>query len=111
MDTDVAGGSPVKAAIRPEGFEVDPKGPLSCRLKAVEVMGRDVSVVCEHEALTGAPTIRSIIDADEQPDDEMRRSGVVRFSLKPHKVLLFDAETGERLRGAGRDKRTFAGRS
>ncbi len=111
MDTDVAGGSPVKAAIRPEGFEVDPKGPLSCRLRAVEVMGRDVSVVCEHEALTGAPTIRSIIDADEQPDDEMRRSGVVRFSLKPHKVLLFDAETGERLRGAGRDKRTFAGRS
>ncbi len=111
MDTDVAGGSPVKAAIRPEGFEVDPKGPLSCRLRAVEVMGRDVSVVCEHEALTGAPTIRSIIDADEQPDDEMRRSGVVRFSLKPHKVLLFDAETGERLRGAGRDKRTSAGRS
>ena len=113
MDTDVAGGSPVKAAIRPEGFEVDPKGPLSCRLKAVEVMGRDVSVVCEHEALTGAPTIRSIIDADEQPDDEMRRSGVVRFSLKPHKVLLFDAETGERLRdrGAGRDKRSSADRS
>ena len=94
-------GVPVVAAIRPEGFEVDPEGPLSCTLKAVEVMGRDVSVVCEHEALTGAQAIRAIIDADEQPDVEMRRSGIVRFSLKPHKVLFFDAETGMRLRADG----------
>ncbi|MCR5675255.1 MAG: ABC transporter ATP-binding protein [Lachnospiraceae bacterium] len=85
---------PVTVAIRPEGFVVDADGPLSCRLNAVEVMGRDVSVVCEHPALTSAPQIRAVIDADEQPD---RSAETVRFSLKPHKVLLFDAESGERL--------------
>ncbi len=102
LDTEIPGDGPVTAAIRPEGFEVDPEGPFSCRLRAVEVMGRDVSVVCEHDALTGAQAIRTIIDADEQPDEQMRRSGVVRFSLKPHKVLLFDSETGVRLR-AGKE--------
>ena len=86
---------PVTVAIRPEGFVVDPAGPLTCALDAVEVMGRDVSVVCRHPKLTSAPQIRAVIDADEQPDSAREQ---VRFSLKPHKVLLFDPESGERLR-------------
>ncbi len=85
---------PVTVGIRPEGFIVDADGPFTCRLNAVEVMGRDVSVVCEHPELTSAPQIRAVIDADEQPD---RSQETVRFSLKPHKVLLFDAASGERL--------------
>ena len=86
--------TPVSVGIRPEGFIVNADGPFSCKLNAVEVMGRDVSVVCEHPELTSAPQIRAVIDADEQPD---RSSETVRFSLKPHKVLLFDAENGSRL--------------
>ncbi len=88
------GSHRVTVGIRPEGFVVDENGPFSCKLTAVEVMGRDVNVVCSHPALTSAPLVRAVIDADEQPDAEAE---MVRFSLKPHKVLLFDAETGERL--------------
>ena len=39
----------VYAAIRPEGFELEENGPFTCKLTAVEVMGRDISVVCTHE--------------------------------------------------------------
>lgn len=92
--SEIAEEKPVTVGIRPEGFIVDADGPFTCKLNAVEVMGRDVSVVCEHPELTSAPQIRAVIDADEQPD---RSQETVRFSLKPHKVLLFDAASGERL--------------
>ena len=39
---------PVTVAIRPEGFEPDAAGGFSCSLRRIEVMGRDVSVVCDH---------------------------------------------------------------
>ena len=84
----------VTAAIRPEGFILDECGPLECELSSVEVMGRDVSVVSKHSALV-SPAIRSIIDADNKVDVT---ASSVRFSLKPHKVFLFDAESEERLR-------------
>ena len=41
------------------------------------------------------PTIRSIIDADNKVD---LAATTVRFTLKPHKTFLFDAETEERIR-------------
>ena len=41
------------AGIRPEGFELQGDGPLVCELKAVEVTGRDTSIVSHHPALTG----------------------------------------------------------
>ncbi len=83
----------VTVAIRPEGFELDDNGPLVCELSNVEVMGRDVSVVSRHEASLN-PIIRSIIDADNKIDVS---SATVKYSLKPHKVFLFDAETEERI--------------
>ncbi len=83
----------VYAAIRPEGFVPDENGALECKMKAVEVMGRDVSVVCAHPAFVGT-TLRAIIDAD----DRGKVGGEnVRFRLKPHKTLLFDRETERRL--------------
>lgn len=83
----------VTAAIRPEGFVLDENGPLVCELANVEIMGRDVSIVSRHsESLN--PTIRSIIDADNRIDATAEG---VRFTLKPHKVFLFDAESEERL--------------
>ena len=50
LDVPGAPDGPVTAAIRPEGFVPDAGGALRCGLKAVEVMGRDVSVVCTHPA-------------------------------------------------------------
>ena len=83
----------VTVGIRPEGFVLDEKGPLCCRLSGVEVMGRDISVVSTH-ALSANPTIRSIVDAENKVDSGQ---AFVRFSLKPGKVLLFDKETEERI--------------
>lgn len=83
----------VTVGIRPEGFILKEDGPLVCKLQNVEVMGRDVSVVSNHEAFTGT-AIRSIIDADNKVD---RNSEEVRFALKPHKVFLFHAENEERI--------------
>jgi len=84
---------PVHAAIRPEGFELDERGPFSCQLGRVEVMGRDVSVVSSHPAMQ-AESIRSIISADNTLE---LRDAIVRFSLKPHKVFLFDVKTEARI--------------
>ena len=93
---DVAGVADqhVWVGIRPEGFEPDEAGALCCKLNNVEVMGRDVSVVSTHPASVN-PVIRSIVDADNKIDVTQES---VRFSLKPHKVFLFNKETEERIR-------------
>ena len=57
-------------------------------------MGRDVSVVSTNAASQNSQ-IRSIIDADNQVDVS---KGIVRYTLKPHKVFLFCKDTGERIR-------------
>ena len=79
--------------IRPEGFIPDANGPLVCKLSNVEVMGRDVSIVCNHAAQTSA-VVRAIVDADYKINASAEQ---VRFSLKPHKVFLFDAQTELRI--------------
>ena len=84
---------PVYVGIRPEGFIVDPNGALTCNLSGVDVMGRDVSLVTTHEASLN-PVVRSIVDADAAKN----ASGItVSYSLKPHKVFLFNKETEERV--------------
>ena len=83
----------VVVGIRPEGFELDPNGPLHCKLNNVEVMGRDSSIVSTHPASQN-PVVRSIIDADNKVDIT---SETVSFSLKSHKVFVFNKETEERL--------------
>ncbi len=83
----------VSVGIRPEGFIPDENGALQGSLNNVEVMGRDVSVVFTNEASVN-PVIRAIVDADYKID---KNSESIRFSLKPHKVFLFNVETEERL--------------
>ncbi len=85
---------PVFAAIRPEGFVLDEDGPLRCRLGRVEVMGRDTNVVSTHPAMQGE-SVRSIVPSDSEVKVN---GGEVRFSLRPHKVYLFDAQTEARIR-------------
>ncbi len=84
----------IYVGIRPEGFELDPDGPLNCRLSNVEVMGRDVSIVSENDAAVNVK-IRSIINADNKIDAS---NPIVKYSLKPHKVFIFSKETEERIR-------------
>ena len=86
-DQDVAIG------IRPEGFNLDPEGPMHCALSNVEVMGRDVSIVSTNAASCN-PVVRSIINADNKVDPNQE---TVRFCVKPHKIFLFNKETEERI--------------
>ncbi|MBO4678168.1 MAG: ABC transporter ATP-binding protein [Lachnospiraceae bacterium] len=83
----------VYVGIRPEGFIPDKNGPMECDLTAVEVMGRDTSIVSSHPAMT-VVAVRSIILSEDRPPADIEK---VRFSLKPYKVLLFDKTTEERI--------------
>ena len=83
----------VTVGIRPEGFQLDENGPLTCKLSSVEVMGRDVSIVSENEASQN-PVIRSIINADNKVDVTAEN---VKYTLKAHKVFIFNKETEERI--------------
>ncbi len=88
--------------VRPEGFELMTEGsdplpegvcPLECELTAVEVTGRDTSIVSSHPDCL-APSIRSIMDSEAAS----RVSGSkVRFRLKPAKVRVFDRNTESRI--------------
>ncbi|MBR0327215.1 MAG: ABC transporter ATP-binding protein, partial [Clostridia bacterium] len=76
----------VYIGIRPEGFELDENGALTCGLNNVEVMGRDVSIVSTNAASQN-PVVRSIIDADNKVDLGAK---TVRYNIKPHKLFLFN---------------------
>ena len=84
---------PVYVGIRPEGFVPDGEGVLGCRLSGVEVMGRDITVISTHEANMNT-AIRSIISSDYKVDTT---KDIVRFSLKAHKVFLFNKDTEKRI--------------
>lgn len=95
----------VYVGIRPEGFIVREDGLFCCGLKGVEVMGRDSSVISTNPASL-SPTIRSIISAESSmniatnnsAESSLNQNGsTVRFSLKPHKVFLFDKMTEDRI--------------
>src|SRR5574344_913756 len=86
MDVKGLADQEVIIGIRPEGFSLDENGPLNCCLKAVEVMGRDVSIVSVNDASVN-PTIRSIIDAEKKPSHDCVK---VKFSIKRSKIFLFD---------------------
>ena len=94
MNVPGVGNREVFVGIRPEGFVPEEHGPFVCDLKNVEVMGRDMSVVCEHASSVN-PLVRAIINSDYKVDFS---KATVSYSLKPHKVFLFDAETEERIR-------------
>ena len=83
----------VTAGIRPEGLIYRPDGPLSCHMNRIEVMGRDTSITASHPDCETS-VIRAITNTDKLPDPGAR---TVSFSLKPGKVHLFQAETGERI--------------
>ena len=82
--------------IRPEGFYLDEEGPLTCSLKGIEVMGRDMTVISTHPDFQGE-TIRTIVDSENRPDPGKAE---VRFRIRPGKIFVFAADTEERLYGS-----------
>ena len=93
LDTPGVDDRKVTVGIRPEGFILDEQGPLTCKISGIEVMGRDVSIVSTNEHSLN-PVIRSIINSDANVNAAATE---VSYSLKPHKVFIFDKETEERL--------------
>ena len=89
MDVALPDGE-VTVGIRPEGFIPHQNGALRCRLDTVQVMGRDVTIVCSHPACHAS--VRAIVDAEHAACTEE-----VAFRLKENKVFLFDRLTGKRL--------------
>lgn len=81
----------VIVGIRPEGFEIDPKGPFHVVAKNIETLGRDISIIAEHPC-SERPAVKCIIDADTKVE-----VGKVALSIKPHKCFVFDKETEERI--------------
>ena len=83
----------VYVAVRPEGLMPDEKGVLSCKLECVEVMGRDISIVCSHPLLESAK-LRAIIGADKKIDTSL---DTVRLTPLVYKTFVFDKLTEERI--------------
>jgi len=84
---------PVWVGVRPEGFVLSESGALGCALSGVEVMGRDISVVCTHPECESS-AIRAIISAENRVNSA---ADTVRFDLKASKVFIFSRENQARL--------------
>ena len=93
MNTCGVGNMEVDAAIRPEGFVISENGKFECSVDRVEVMGRDISVICAHNSCH-TPSFRAIVSSQ----NEVVNDACVKFDLKREKVYLFDKTTGERIR-------------
>ena len=93
LNADGIDNQPVFIGVRPEGFIPDDNGVLTCELKNVEVMGRDVSLVSENAASVN-PIVRSIINSDDKYDADAE---FIKYNLKAHKVFVFNKETEERI--------------
>ncbi len=94
LDAPNAPDGEVYAAVRPEGFILNANGALTCNLKAVEVMGRDISVVSSHPNCH-AEAIRAIISSENTPS--IGRD-TVKFDLKPNKVFVFSKTDESRVK-------------
>ena len=94
MDTPDVPDQEVFAAVRPEGFVLCDDGELTCALRGVEVMGRDITVVSAHPDAEN-PTVRAIISAE---NTVAASASSVRFRLKPGKVFVFAKDTQARIR-------------
>ncbi|MBQ7345879.1 MAG: ABC transporter ATP-binding protein [Oscillospiraceae bacterium] len=93
MDVDGDYDGHLTVGIRPEGFVPSQTGAFTCGLQRLEVMGRDVSVVCQHPFFIG-DTFRAIIDSDDIPKVT---GSTIRFDLKPSKVYLFREDDEQRI--------------
>lgn len=88
------GRKPVYVAIRPEGFATPSANDshlFHAEVEMVQVLGRDVSLVCRHKDCT-KDTFKIIISSDEISDAKS-----IVLKVKPSKLFIFDGETEERI--------------
>ncbi len=80
----------VSIGIRPEGFKIVERSSFTNEVDLVETIGRDTTLIIPHPN-DESKTFRAIVDADYgvEPGD------TVKFTVKPHKMHIFDKETGE----------------
>ena len=84
----------VTVGVRPEGFIPGENGALRCGLTAVEVMGRDTSIVATNPSAVNG-SIRTIVSTEEIANVG---GETVNFDIKPGRTYLFDHVGGERIR-------------
>lgn len=78
---------------RPEGYHIDPRGPLTVEPQFLETIGRDLAIVVKHkDALVDS--FRIIISSEHISEANKDK---VSFKLDPKKVFIFDKEDGRRL--------------
>ena len=87
----------VYVGIRPEGFLCDEHTKesdkvLSLDVKAIETMGRDMSLVCDHASKDTEALIKIIIDSEIKVG-----VGINKFAIRPTKMFVFDGKTEERI--------------
>jgi ABC-type sugar transport system ATPase subunit len=82
----LAAGRPVIAGIRPENVELDPEGPIELKTDLVEVLGADQIA---HLRADGVD-----LPARLPRHQPVRAGEMVRISIQPGDVRLFDPETG-----------------
>ena len=84
----------VYVAIRPEGFNlhVDKSSEkLTCDAEIIEVLGRDLSVVCKSEYCL-KPSFKVIINSENDV-----KLGKIKLKVKENKMFVFDCQTQERI--------------
>ena len=84
----------VYVAIRPEGFNlhVDKSSEkLTCDAEIIEVLGRDLSVVCKSEYCL-KPSFKVIINSENDV-----KLGKIKLKVKENKMFVFDYQTQERI--------------
>lgn len=96
LQVDDAMDQRVVVGIRPEGYILAENGHLKNERVRLEVMGRDMSILSKNPA-SRVPLVRSILSSD---DLHLLQENRADFDLKPHKVFLFNPESGSRLRYA-----------
>ena len=89
-----ANNQEVIVGIRPEGLMVDKDGNFTCKFDRREVMGRDHSVVSHNDNCISDKDIRAIIPSDTIVDEKV---DIVKFSIKPSKLYVFEKESEKRL--------------
>jgi multiple sugar transport system ATP-binding protein len=80
----------VVIGIRPEGFVLDEKGPLTLEVFMVETIGRDTTLVVT-DPFHHNKSFRIIIDSSYR----VKAGDRVTFSIKKNKMFVFNKDTGE----------------
>lgn len=87
-DAEVANGD-VVVGVRPESWRLSQDQGVNATVKMVEVIGRDTLMTVDIEG----QSVRCLIDSD----NEVKVSDVVKLTVKPQAIHVFDTTSGHRL--------------